>query len=285
MGIFTTSINVATNQDGHRTVADVWVDNTQFLVPALGDTAGGWLGLVFDFNAQGRTTEAGRGLPIVPPLVTLSSLVFREFISIGLVHTGHFLIHYLDELAPANYSTALLPGNRGETFVGTRPTLIGGGEFSRPTTTLTFANPVAIITTMGLENEAATGRANMYAMMQNSNWSGRLALSINYLGNGAGRIPMTFRSGELTVGIPTLNTIDTPFHTGHNVGGIGRQGRARHCARSGLPANTADLIPDGYLEGAYHVLPDWWEPEDRSGLDYNLPSTEGEVDDAITGGS
>ena len=285
MGTFTTSTTVATNQDGHRTLADAWVDTGNFLLPGNGGTDGGWLGLVFDFNAQGRTTEAGRGLPIVPPLVTLSSLVFREFASIGAVPAGFFAVYYLDELAPANYSTALLPGTRGETFVGTRPTLIGGGVFSRPITTLTFANPVAIITFLGLEDEAATGRANMYAMMQNSNWSGRLALSINYLGNGAGRVPMTFRSGELTADIPTLNTTDTPFHTGHNVGGIGRQGRARHCARSGLPANTADLIPDGYLEGAYHVLPDWWEPEDRSDLDYNLPSTEGEVDDAITGGS
>ena len=285
MGTFTTSATVATNQDGHRTLANAWVDTGNFLLPGNGGTAGGWLGLVFDFNAQGRTTEAGRGLPIVPPLVTLSSLVFREFASIGAVPAGFFAVYYLDELAPANYSTALLPGTRGETFVGTRPTLIGGGTFNRPTTTLTFANPVAIITVLDLEDEAATGRTNMYAMMQNSNWSGRLALSINYLGNSAGRVGMAFKSGNAIFNIPTLNTIDTPFHTGHNVGGIGRQGRARHCARSGLPANTADLIPDGYLEGAYHVLPDWWEPEDRSDLDYNLPSTEGEVDDAITGGS
>lgn len=280
-GTYTTLSTNPLNQDGHRTTTDGWQETTDFLTPGSPTGTSGWAGLIFDFNAS-RTVDAGTGLWIIPPIAQLTSLVLTEFASIGPVPFGSFALFYVDDMDPDRYSASLLPGNRGESTSGTRPTIIGSGSFGRPTTTITISSTAGVIPALGLTNAADTAIKNLFAMMQDANWSGRLALSLQNLGTTQAA---SFRSGNLTLNVPSLMTNESLFHTGHDVGGVMKRGRARHCARSGLPANTADLIPDGYLDGGYHVLGDWWEPEDRAGLDYIIPASEGEIDDANTGSS
>ena len=82
----------------------------------------------------------------------------------------------------------------------------------------------------------------------------------------------------------TIIDTETQFHTGHAYGGQRSRSRARHCARSGFPGHTADLVADGFLQGGFHVLPEHFEPEDSYNI-VELPDTEGEIDDKNTGAS
>ena len=61
---------------------------------------------------------------------------------------------------------------------------------------------------------------------------------------------------------------------------LNRKARVRHDPKSGFPGLSDEFIDDGYREGM-KVLPESWDPEDRTGQDFFPPPSEGVVDDEV----
>ena len=254
-----------TAQDGHITAGGLWNDTDATLIPGDGTTAdaNSWLGLILDF---GDTTESERSLRLDPPIRQLSNLILTE--SGATASDCTLYLYFVNEFTPADYSDTALPGARGEAIADNLvSTVTMNGASGTTSATFSFAND--------------TPNGRLRSLMLNANWNGRLARSVQMFSNSSAGI--AFISTEGVGNSPTLTLEESNFHTGHNKK-FNVRGRARHCARSGLPANTVDLVEDGFTEGI-HVLPEWWEPEDRMGLDIVIPDSEGEIDDKNTGSS
>ena len=271
-----TARNDITAQDGavFTGLGGIWIDTSGSL---LSDT--GQVGIIFDLS-----TAIDFDLTISQP----NKLIFQVNGSLPSTTDTGVSIYLLDEAEPADYDDTLIPGSRDEvsadnlvcTAMGD---YIGGDADWDSDTDFTFE--------LGSDYDDGvwTANATYQAILDSfwarqiriSSWTGRLAFSLIY-DDASGNRPLFFASENATEARrPRLGALEWAFNTGHDTGGVGRRGRAKSCARSGIPANTADLIEDGYRPGNW-VLADWWEPEER----FNETSprdTEGEIDDKVTG--
>jgi hypothetical protein len=243
------------------TVAGVWSDAPANPLTNMGHILEEDIGIIFDFTARaggatrpqvvvGRDHNWAANLGVETPGAAVADLGWNIF--------------FVNELEPDDYSNSALPGVRdNELQIAT----VSPGDFVG-----------AALHTFQIEasTDYATNQAVMRSMMMHAGWNKRLALSFVSTETG---------TNVHTMSRPLITSFEHDFHSGHAYGGQRSRSRARHCARSGLPAHTAELIEDGYTEG-WHVLPDWWEPEDiKTRHPIELPDTESDIDDKNTGSS
>lgn len=231
------------------------------------------------FNLAPTLDSVGR--PLDAPIISALELRLTTYPELVADPGAEVLeVWAVPEFVPADYSAVagLQPFSRDEILVAA--------------TTATFTGVATVVSwTLGVyltagDAQTATCEENLTTARSywaGSRWGGRIALSLRANGPSVGS-NWGFNTAEAAGQAPQLLVTQSPFHSGHRVGGVGLRARARHCARSGLPAMTSKLVEDGYVRGV-HVLPGWYDREDRAGLDIELPSTEGEVDDRNTGAS
>jgi len=187
---------------------------------------------------------------------------------------------FVPEFAPANYSNALNPGARNEWMIGetietnTNSVVVDCGVQSgqRSAAAQTTDIDGAVINA----NDTGALGANwsrLQSYMQNSQWTGLVALTVYVAVTGTN----AFFSSTRGATPPAITTTQNNFHSGQ-ITNVAKKGRIRHCPRSGLPGYGNEFIEDGYID-SMRVLADWYEPEDRTGMDRIIPSEEGVIDD------
>ncbi len=268
-------------QDGFMQNPIIWEGATGF----IGDAAETfvWAGFRFDISST-YSTDSERGLPLEPPIFNYMELTLSRATEVANT-SGVGYVFFVPEFEPPRYSIGRRPSQRDEWLIGytdsafsdtTSVTLPIGDKDTRilPANFPDGVQPA-------LDELAANDQGNLMnnfgrfqSFLQNSQADGTFALSV-YIEVVGGDVQ--FYSTRSSGTVPGLNVVEHGFHTGHNTG-ILRDSRIRHCPRSGLPDHADKYIPDGYVEGLM-VSPDWYEPEDRTGMDRIIPSEEGVIKD------
>jgi len=261
-----------------------------------------WYGIVYDLSSL-ITTEGERDLPLEPFRINSITVSHTTDVSrVGMVQ----VVYFVPEFEPDDYGIdELRPGYRGEWVIGYRNQTAGvtspvgftidgqDGIVPNPIVNdaITFPaghdNPTTNrgglpINAADTRNTAANwGRLQSY--IQNSQWTGRLALTVYNIVDAASRGP-SWPSVEGALAFvedgPVTTAVHSSFHTGQIGAPMRKRCRVRHDPKSGFPGLSDEFVKDGYREGMM-VLPDSWDPEDRTGQDFYPPPNEGVVDDEV----
>jgi hypothetical protein len=246
-----------------------------------------WLGFVFDLSGS-YSTESERSLALEPPIFNYFEITLYR--TNATANTGgEMFVFFVPEFVPLDYNNSRDPGQRNEWLIGyenadsfftnadslTIP--IGGNSDKIDPTTIPveWSNSTRINSEDIGDLNANWGRFQSY--VRNSQWTGRVAFTV-YLTVDSGIT--RFYSTEGTGTQPGMVASEHKFHSGQIGLPMRRRARVRHDPKSGFPGLSDEFIPDGYREGLM-VLPDSWDPEDRTNMDFFPPPSEGVVDDEV----
>jgi len=276
----------------YRTTDDGYLvtwGNFTSLVVHLGNLADtNWFGMRFDLSTA-WSAESERGLALEPPIFNTMDLTLTRTTTAANT-TGEAWVFFVPEFSPIAFSGPIIyrPGERNEYLI------------SYTNTTSIFTDDTSITLPIGVNvdkvnniptnlngdviNSSDTGDLNtnwgiFQSYLQNSQFDGVIALSI-YLSTTGNQT--RFHSLENIVGgsAPGLGTVEHKFHSGQIGAPMRKRCRVRHDPKSGFPGLSDEFVDDGYNEGM-KVLPDSWDPEDRTGQDFYPPPNEGVVDDEV----
>ena len=268
-------------QDGFMRTPAIWEGTTGFIGDATETFV--WAGFIFDISST-YSTDGERGLPLEPPIFNYMELTLSRVSAVANT-SGAGYVFFVPEFEPVNYRTGRKASQRDEWLIG-----YTNSAFSNTTSVILpigdkddiilpipdGTQPAETIDILNTNDQGILmnnfGRFQSY--LQNAQSDGTFALSV-YIEVVGGDVQFYSTRGSGTT--PGLNVVEHGFHSGHNTG-ILRDSRIRHCPRSGLPDHADKYIPDGYVEGLM-VSPDWYEPEDRTGMDRIIPSEEGVIKD------
>jgi hypothetical protein len=254
-----------------------------------------WKGFIIDFSAA-FNRDSERSLALEPPIIsTLSITLTTNSAPTAVTSAGYFV----PEFDPDDYGIDdVRPGYRNEWILGTTSEVgpstsmtfdIGPQTGLRSSTTaiagsafgLTFDPSVNIGAATINSDDTGDYNANwgrLQSYIQNSQWSGKVAITLLTIVPLGERV--NFNSNEAASGAPVITVTENSFHSGQIGVPMRKRTRVRHDPKSGFPGLTDEFIKDGYREGMM-VLPESWDPEDRTNMDFFPPPSEGVVDDEV----
>jgi hypothetical protein len=243
-----------------------------------------WLSCIFNTSSSDLTTvyDAERSLPLEPNLVQGGVFTAHWGTSSPASRTGSAVLYFVPELSPAIYSNSVNIGARSEVILG-KATFTAAAADSAMTITLGASGVASSTDLLGPAGQRLNSRdhgnfkanlAWLSGIMNNTNWNGRICFSLKVQEDGG--FPRF--QGKGGANPPTFVTTEHSFHSGQMQDPKGRY-RIRHDPKSGFPGNSKEFIEDGYT--GLMVLPESFDPEDRTGQTFQPPSSEGVVDDEV----
>jgi hypothetical protein len=276
-----------TVQDGYSRTNTIWDESRTYNGDA-GETEC-WYGFVFDVSSL-YSTESERGLALEPPIINYMELTLNR-VGAAVSTAGEAYVFFVPSFTQIAYAAgASNPSRWSEWLIGYTNT---ASVFTGTTLTIPIGDDDSIISSLPTRsyfvapsNTAVNGSdtgdlianfGRFQGYVRNSQWDGTFALSV-YLTVTGGDVQMWSSRGSGTV--PGLNVTTHGFHSGQQGLPLRRRARVRHDPKSGFPGLSDEFIKDGYREGMM-VLPESWDPEDRTGQDFYPPPSEGVVDDEV----
>jgi hypothetical protein len=296
IGEGSTTADFGTVQDGYleNPLVTGWTDDTGNLGDATDKIC--WYGLVFDVSSL-YSTESERGLALDPPVINYMELTLTRGPSSQIANDrAEAFVFFVPQMTQFTYGDVDdRPSLQEEWLIGYTSAADAPEIFNNTTSiTLPIGNDDRVVdgsairliynaNTLVNEDDTLNLLQNFgrfQSFVQNSQWDGTFALSVflDLKGTGTGNVQMYSSRGAGTA--PSLSVTTHSFHSGQFGMSYGRRSRIRHDPKSGFPGHSDEFIDDGYFEGM-KVLPDSYDPPDRTNMDFFPPSTEGVVDDEV----
>jgi len=248
----TDTYSTLVHQDGFWTLIDGWGENSSTLSIGNGITTS--TGIIYGLSGLSNYLQS------YSPSITLT------FSSTGS-GSQTFTLNLVTTQDPDDFSASARPHNATTTIVAqTTTTPAADGSL-----TFVFGEVDGVVN--ATYRDAWNTHRGRLAARQPATWGGKIAFTVVSTGTAT-----VYADDHSTGTAPSITLSTWQENTGHNAGGNDARGRARHCARSGLPTNTSDLVDDGWRPGMA-VRPDWWEREDETFDRRGASETEREVDD------